>query len=788
MGALEEALWLYRALAQQQPQVYNPNLAMTLTNLGNALLGLRRHGEAVAVYQEALGLYRALARQQPEVYTPDVATTLTNLGLALSELRRYGEAVAALEEALAIRRELALQRPQVYTPEVAMTLNNLGIVLQNLRQYDEAVAAYQEALAIRRELARQQPEVYNLYVAKTLTNLGNALHELRRYGEAEQAYREAQNLLQNIDAPDLEARLLSNLGQLLMEQQRWKEAIDALEEAVQQVEQLRTEALSLERRETIMRENIHIFENLIICLMHEGRYERALEVAEQGKSRTLIDLLTLRDLRPQNAPPELVEEYEQMLFRARALEDALRRDGHDGQLDSGQPREERVAQLQQERWEAMKRLNELAAQIRQHDPDFLPHAKPLNLAQIRQLARNAQSTLLMLRVTDAGSFAFLVYPDGETGVVQVPDFTTERLYEMLVRFEGEEAVDGWVVRYYAYQLALALGGIQAIEQARRQWLDGMDATLGALYQQLLQPVHARLREKGVQSLVIVPNKGLAIVPLHACWWEENGVRRYLMDEYEIRYAPNLTIFNRCCEREQQGRGRDTLLGVVNPDPPGNLVFSEWEGEAIERLLGNARCLMLWREGATEPEVRRWLSGRHYLHFACHGQYRLDNPLESALHLAGDALTLGEILEGVHLPQAWLVVLSACETGLVDYREIADEHYGLPVGFLYAGAPTVYGSLWMVNDLSTALLMMKAYELLEAGQPKSVALREAQLWLRDLRAGEALKLVKAKEAELRGERMAWVDIAPMRRSLELQDADERPFAHPYWWAGFQCVGV
>lgn len=233
-----------------------------------------------------------------------------------------------------------------------------------------------------------------------------------------------------------------------------------------------------------------------------------------------------------------------------------------------------------------------------------------------------------------------------------------------------------------------------------------------------------------------------------------------------------------------------LLGVANPEPPGNLVISEWKGREIERLLGYERCLILWRSDAREEEVRRWMRGSNYLHFSCHGQYRLDEPLESSLQLAGgDELTLGEIFEGAHLPEAWLVVLSACETGLVDFREIADEHVGLPMGFLYVGLPTVYGSLWMVNDLSTALLMAQVYEgLEEEGKGKAEALRDAQRWLRDLTAGEALALVQAKEAELLGERMAWEDVAPWRRALQYADPTERPFAHPYHWAAFQCVGV
>jgi CHAT domain-containing protein/Flp pilus assembly protein TadD len=798
------------------PQVYEPDVAMTLNNLGNVLSDLRRLEEAEGAYREALGIYRRLADKEPQVYEPYVAATLNNLGSVLRDLRRLEEAEGAFREALEIYRRLAEEMPQVYEPDVAATLNNLGNVLSELRRLEEAEGAYREALEIRRRLADKEPQVYEPDVAMTLNNLGDVLRDLRRLEEAEGAFREALEIYRRHDVPDQRAVLLSNLGRLQMEQERWEEAVETLREAVEQVERLRAEVLNLDRRERILRENIHIYERLLIGLMKLRWYREALEVAERGKSRTLIDLLTLRDLRPHNAPPEVVEEYEQMLFRARALEDALRRTEGDGRRGEGERGRRAVEweRMRQELTQTHNRLRELTTVIREHDPDFLPHAKPLTVDEIIALARDANATLVLFRVTEAGSFVFLVFPDGETDVVEVPDFTTAALNELLVKFEDGKASDGWVVRYYEYQAAYTAyqkASQEALEErnrakaelaealrakalhAHQSWLGKMDETLGMLYRRLLKPVHERL--KGWQRralpadhpphLVLVPNRGLAILPLHACWWEEGGVRKYLLDEFVIRYAPSLSVFKRCLERERAGRKRETLLGVANPVPPGNLVFSEWECEEIERLIGNERCLMLWREKATEAEVRQWMRERNYLHFSCHGQYRLDAPLESSLRLAGvDALTLGEILEGVYLPRAWLVVLSACETGLVDFREVADEHFGLPTGFLYAGAPTVYGSLWSVNDLSTALLMVKVYEGLEReGKSKPEALRDAQIWLRDLMAREALTLVRRS-----GERMAWADVAPLRRALEWSDPHDRPFAHPYWWAGFQCVGV
>jgi CHAT domain-containing protein len=674
------------------------------------------------------------------------------------------------------------------------------------RRLEGAQAAYEEGLALYRKLAQRQPQVYEPSVATTLNNLGTVLRDLRRLEEAQAAYEEGLALHRRYDIPDQRAVLLSGLGGLGMEQEQWHEAAEALQEAVEAVERLRTEALSLDRRMQILRENIHIYERLLVCLMKLRRYQQALEVAERGKSRTLIDLLTLRDLRPKNAPPEVVHEYERMLFRARALEDQLQRgDGPDAGAETLPPEERaarRLRQMEEMRRELVQtqsRLRQLVDVIRQHDADFLPTAKSLTVEEITVLAKEANATLALFRVTEAGSFVFLVFPDGETDVVQVPEFTTKALTEMLVKFEGDKPVDGWVVRYYAYQEAMASRNIAMARQAQQAWWNTMDATLGQLYERLLKPVHQRLRDRRretgdrLMKLVVVPNRGLAVLPLHACWWNENGERRYLLDEDEfvITYAPSLSVFKRCLERERAGREKETLLGIANPVPPGNLVFSEWECAEIERLLGHERCLILWREKATAEELMRWVGQRHWLHFSCHGQYRLDAPLESSLLLAnGETLTLGEILERLDLRQAWLTVLSACETGLVDFREIADEHYGLPLGFLFAGAPTVWGTLWTVNDLTTALLMVKAYEgLIREGKGKPEALRDAQLWLRDATAGELSAVLLQKEAELGRDRMAWTDLAPLTREMRFsRDPTECPFAHPYFWAGMQCVGV
>ena len=76
------------------------------------------------------------------------------------------------------------------------------------------------------------------------------------------------------------------------------------------------------------------------------------------------------------------------------------------------------------------------------------------------------------------------------------------------------------------------------------------------------------------------------------------------------------------------------------------------------------------------------------------------------------LSLYELLEHWRdrLSGCELVVLSACET-LRGPMQRDEGPYAMPLGFLYAGAPAVIGSLWRVDDRSTAELMGDFYRRL-----------------------------------------------------------------------------
>jgi CHAT domain-containing protein len=150
-------------------------------------------------------------------------------------------------------------------------------------------------------------------------------------------------------------------------------------------------------------------------------------------------------------------------------------------------------------------------------------------------------------------------------------------------------------------------------------------------------------------------------------------------------------------------------------------------------------------------VRAGALGKAYVHLACHGGFGWGgDAFASALYLANDEmLPLPQIMTELDLSAARLVVLSACETGVVDFNNVPDEFVGLAAGFLQAGAAAVVSSLWTVADRSTALLMEQMYRIMgRAAVGPAEALREAQFWLRN----------------------------------------ETAYAHPYYWAAFTHSGL
>lgn len=206
----------------------------------------------------------------------------------------------------------------------------------------------------------------------------------------------------------------------------------------------------------------------------------------------------------------------------------------------------------------------------------------------------------------------------------------------------------------------------------------------------MAPLARELRALGLTRVTLIPGGRLNLLPLHAATYSANGQPVAFLDEFTVAYVPSAQTLNESRARAAAAGvapgGTAALLAVGNPMPvPVPLAWARAEAEAVTDLYPDAPDLLL-EEGATLDAVRAAMPGRGVLHFACHGSFDPGDPLQSKLVLADEMpLTLAEIRD-MPLAGTRLAVLSACQTGLTDFRELPDEVVGLPAGFLQAGLP------------------------------------------------------------------------------------------------------
>jgi tetratricopeptide (TPR) repeat protein len=162
--------------------------------MANRLSDLGRREEALAQAEEAVGLYRQLAQQRPDAFLPDLGMSLNNLAKMLSGLGRREEALARAEESVRLYCQLAQQRPDAFLPDLARSLNNLAAMLSALGRREEALARAEEAVHLYRQLAQQHPDAFLPYLATSLAVLGKVIAE-ERPGEAMGHFAEAIRIL-----------------------------------------------------------------------------------------------------------------------------------------------------------------------------------------------------------------------------------------------------------------------------------------------------------------------------------------------------------------------------------------------------------------------------------------------------------------------------------------------------------------------------------------------------------------------------------------------------------------
>jgi CHAT domain-containing protein/Tfp pilus assembly protein PilF len=203
-GKLTEAESLFRkslAILEKKLEPDHPDLATTLNNLAGVLKDQGKLTEAESLFRKSL----AILEKKLEPDHPSLATILGNLAGVLQYQGKLTEAESLYRKSLAIQEKTL--GPD--NSSVALTLHRLALVHMTQKQPSKAVPLLQRALGIQIKTLGDKSSI----VADTMGNLGVALARLGQQAEAEAYLTKSLLILDASGArPSLLAEIRENLA------------------------------------------------------------------------------------------------------------------------------------------------------------------------------------------------------------------------------------------------------------------------------------------------------------------------------------------------------------------------------------------------------------------------------------------------------------------------------------------------------------------------------------------------------------------------------------------------
>jgi CHAT domain-containing protein/tetratricopeptide (TPR) repeat protein len=626
-----------------------------LNSFGNAYVLLADYAQAIEYFQQGLTIAQAINDKVLE------GATLGGFGNTFALLGDYNNAMIYYQQSLAIYQEL--EDPK----EIGTYLGNLGVNSINLEDYPQAIEYLQQSLAIARQIKDREAE------GRTLGNLGFAYLRLNEYSKAIHYFQQDLEISQEIGNLAGQGRALNNLGIAYLKSGNLVESEKILHRGIEARESLRERLGGNDAwKVSIFEHQTNTYRILQEVLIAQNKIAEALEIAERGRARAFVELLTTR-LSPARTteiqpPPPTIQTIQRIAQdnKATLVQYSIITDNF--KVQDTRKYQESALYI----W-VVKPTGEIS--FRQVD------LKPLWQQENTSLNKLINTMRHSIGVDERSIFEVTVVspaPDKN------PTQTLQKLHQLLIEpiadllpADPNERV------IFIPQSELFLVPFPALQDQDQNYLIEKHTILTAPSIQVIDITSRQANQthsKTIQNAIIVGNPTMPSLP------------------------------------PQYGETPQKLAPLPGAEREAETIAALFKTQA---LTGNA---------ATKTAILSKLPQANIIHLATHGLFNDFQGLQSAIALAPTGtdpgfLTAAEILD-LKL-SAELVVLSACNTGRG--KITGDGVIGLSRAFMSAGIPSIIVSLWSVPDAPTAELMSEFYTYLNQNQlDKAQALRQAML--------------------------------------------------------------
>ena len=653
-------------------------------NLGNAYFNLGDFRKAIEYYEKSLEIAKEIGDRAGE------PRCYMGLGIAYDSLGDSRKAIEYHEKSLEIAKEIGHRSGE------SACYANLGVSYYILGDSRKAIEYYEKSLEIVKEIGDRFGE------SACYACLGHAYGNLGDSRKAIEYHFKSLEIVKEIGDINLERIVSLSLCRIYYESEK-EMAYKYCKHSIELSEMIGGGLFEEEKKVMFSTQTSRAYQYMIPLCLNLKKEKEAFDYTERSKSRAFLDLLAATEIKPT---AELTERLRPLLHDEEIYLDKWR------EIQTRHLRHTRIFVEHGEIEAIRERLDQIYNQIEEIDAEYVyaRRGRPLSLDNVQGMLSSQKRDIVLIEyfITEDKAIIFVISSKDDTFHIKTVPLPQEDLKKYTENYPRKMAV------YSFFQ--------------------HIDKTLLELGKYLIEPVSDYLAEGDL--IYFVPYGPLHYFPLHAV--ELRG--EPLIKRHPIVYAPSASIIQFC---QKKGSGTLESCASFGVDPYGTI--EETAEKEAEKVAGLFRGTSYTDCQVTKSTVLKNCADKDIIHFACHGKFDNADPLSSGVVLHDNVVLTAREIFNMRLT-AELVTLSACQTG-INERSPGDELIGLTRAFLYAGAPSVIVSLWLVDSPSTYELMLEFYRQLKKGADKATALQKAQI-----------KIMEKKE-----------------------------YAHPYYWAPFVLIG-
>ena len=736
-----------------------PELGLYYSELGNLLIESMVDPEgakkALTVMKKALTLFES--QENPDYYNQSFCLSeIGNISLqGLEYLDSDAKEIAAANSALTYYQKALLLNEKHQPNSIIHLLSVMNIAKANGRaqKFDIAKEWADKALKMANEILPEK----NVTKADVHQILAEIAAKQKNYSAAIASYNTAMQTIfignDKLDANGLPSwdllendkvlsviklkELLAFKSRLYMESFKASKDNKSLTLALKHIEfvdkivdKLRTDYAAEGSKLVLSDMTNDVYENAIeVCLAlakannDPSFKEKAYYYSEKSKGMLLLESFqSSKASKMAGLPDAVIEEEEKLRLDISNLKQQI------FQLKSrGEGNLAAAKALEKQEFEKKQAYTAFTQKIKKEHPGYYSakfNVELMDLAQTRAMFKNDQA-LLEYFVGDKHIFVFKITAN-EFEVFDLPN-----------KPSFAEDAKKFRLSIYGYYLDESNRSDELYDKYSKEYADAAYN----MYNTIVAPLGELPRR-----LIIVPAGPLANIPFEPMLKEKpSDVKQYKNHKYMgrdhiISYNYSATLLNEMRNRQHSAK-RETFLAFAPTFGTeaasavrgkrfalAPLNFNTSEVENVSKMLGTGTVLL--GADATEENFKKMGSNYQIVHFATHGMANDRDPDFSLL-----AFT--EIVDDIENEfvyvsdlynmklNADLVVLSACETGLGEMRK-GEGVISLARGFSYAGAKSIFTTLWSVNDQATSNIVEGFYKYLKQGKDKDEALHLAKM--------------------------------------------------------------